>query len=203
MDVCCPLGKNRCDQEKRILYQTQHFFVTPAVGPMGIKGYVLICTKEHFRSIGDIPERWDSELETLVGDTRKVLGMHYSPDIVVFEHGPRIGNYKGGGCIEHAHLHVVPSTVDLVAFLKGRGLQLEVVDGFGKLREIMKRAEFSYLFVETRERAKYVVEVTAPLPSQYLRQVIAVHEGHTNWNWREHPDHETFQRTLEQLRGKF
>lgn len=202
MESCCALGEEG-RREERILHRTSNFFVTPALGQIGIEGYLLICANEHFRGIGDMPATLDSELEALVDKARSVIAAHYSPDIIAFEHGPRLGCHKGGGCLEHAHLHLVPTAVDLFTFLKGKGLEPKFVSGFNKLREIVSRKQSSYLFVETWERAQYVVEVTIPLPSQYLRQIIATAEGKKEWDWRQYPDRETFERTLTRLRGKF
>ena len=212
MDGCCRLGAE-LNQKRNVLCETDNFFVVPSIGQIGIEGYVLLCSKEHFIGVGGMPEKHYSELEDALKATRKVLSEHYKSDVLVFEHGPRVGCHKGGGCLDHSHLHVLPLSVNLMDslvlnLLKGLQIndyyKLERTAGFKRLKEIYDSQEASYLFVETAGLERYVTEVNFVIPSQHLRQIIAVTLGRQDrWDWRTKPDIETFNRTVENLQGDF
>ncbi len=201
MNKCCLLGE-QINDSYRVLHEGNNFIVTPALGQLGIEGYLLICSKEHFVGICGMPANLDSELEIILDKTRQIISEHYTSNILVFEHGPRLGCYKGGGCLEHAHLHVVPTGVDVAGFLRDKDFVLEEVSDFSRLRNIHSEKKSSYLFLETQVRRRFVCEVDV-LPSQYLRRVIANLEVRDNWDWRTYPDYDSFYATLKKLRGKF
>ena len=126
----------------------------------------------------------------------------YNSEVLVFEHGPRLNCYKGGGCLDHMHFHLVPTDVNLKNFLKPL-FNLEEIKNFSRLREIYQNKKSSYLFFENQDKEKYLIEVDIPLPSQYLRQVISTSRGKKDWDWRIYPDDETFDKTLKRLKGEF
>lgn len=201
MDFCCKLGEEY-QLKKNVLYESYNFFVVPTIGQMGIEGYVLLCSKEHYIGIGDIPEKDISELEFVLKVTKKVISETYNPSVLVFEHGPRLGCHKGGGCLEHSHLHIIPTSVNIINFLD-ETFNPEEVQDFNRLREIYEAKKSSYMFIENQENKRYVIDVELPIPSQYLRHVLALSRGIKNWDWRINPDYETFERTVNQLKGKF
>lgn len=201
MDICCKLGEEFVS-EKNVLFRSDNFFVVPALGQMGIEGYVLLCSQEHFCGIGMVPAQYETELEAVLERSRAVLLEQYHSEVLIFEHGPRLGCHKGGGCLEHAHLHVVPSAVDVMDFLNKKFV-IEQIDSFERLREISYEKKFSYLFVEAQDQKRYCIEIDVPIASQYLRQIIASKRGVLQWDWRSYPDHATFEKTRQYLLGKF
>jgi diadenosine tetraphosphate (Ap4A) HIT family hydrolase len=209
-DVCCRLGAE-FRSGLNLLAETENFFVVPTIGSMGIEGYVLICSKRHHMGIGDIPGGQHQELEDLLRRTRAALRSVYGVDPVVFEHGPRTARLKGGVTLDHAHLHVVPAPVTIVKPLVSHlrrergaedGIGVRRVEGFGRLREIYQARRASYLLAEDAEEGRHVIEVKFPVPSQFIRHFLAHRMGLTEWDWREHPQPETFARTLDALRGR-
>jgi diadenosine tetraphosphate (Ap4A) HIT family hydrolase len=201
MGFCCRLG-DEYQLKKNVLYESGNFFVVPTIGQMGIDGYVLLCSKEHHIGMGDIPKEHTSELESVLGRIKKVISETYGSEVLVFEHGPRLGCHKGGGCLDHGHLHIIPTSIDIMEFLQ-KMFKPEEIQDFSRLREIYEAQRSSYMFVETQDNKRYVIEVEFPIPSQYLRQVLASNMGIKEWDWRVNPDYGTFERTVNQLKGKF
>ena len=201
MGFCCRLG-DEYQLKKNVLYESDNFFVVPTLGQMGIEGYVLLCCKEHHIGMGNIAEEHTSELESILERTKKIISETYGSEVLVFEHGPRLGCNNRGGCLDHGHLHIVPTSVDIIEFLQ-RMFKTEEIQDFSRLREIYEAQKSSYMFVETQDNKRYVIEVEFPIPSQYLRQVLASKMGFAEWDWRVNPDYETFERTVNQLKGKF
>jgi len=198
---CCPFGEI-INRKERILHKTNNFIATPTIGPMEIEGYLLVCSKDHYISLGEIPQKLCYELENLLNKTKKIINDNYSKEIVIFEHGPKFSSCKGGACVDHMHLHVVPTKVDLLDFLK-KNFEIKKIDNFEPLREICRKAKSSYLFIENQRRERYLCEIKDALPSQYIRQIIAAGEKKKNWDWREYPDIKTFNKTFEKLKNKF
>ncbi len=201
METCCELGA-KLNLKKNVLYETDNFFVAPSIGQMGIEGYLLLCSKKHYIGIGDVPKESEFELEEVLSKVKKVLSKTYNLPILVFEHGPKLGCSRGGGCLDHAHLHLIPISINILDFLK-EFFELEKVHGFGRLREIYENAKYSYLFINTGNDERYVIKIDFPLPSQYLRQVIAAKFGIKDWDWRINPDYQTFNKTIKTLQGSF
>lgn len=197
---CCEFGKDIRDPH-RILHQTRNFIVTPSKGPIGIEGYLLICSKEHFASMGDLPLELYDELERVLSNTSETLLREYGAAINIFEHGPRRGSSKGGCCVDHAHLHIVSHLYkDITPFLIEHHPNRKKIEKLKELKICPK--DKSYLYFESwRGGYMFIVDV---VPSQYLRQILAVEAGRPEmWDWRQHPDMETFNKTLERLKGKF
>jgi diadenosine tetraphosphate (Ap4A) HIT family hydrolase len=173
MDYCCELGRDITFND-RVIGRTDNFSVITALGPIGVEGYLLICSNEHHIGVGGMPSEFDEELGGILDRTRRLLADSYRSSVIVFEHGPRLGCSTGGSCLDHAHLHVLPTNANLVNFVQEEGLRLEKANGFGRLREIYDEGNGSYLMIE--QGHERFVALVDNLPSQYLRRAIAVVE---------------------------
>ena len=201
MEVCCRLG-NEYQLKKNILYESDNFFIIPALGQIGIRGYVLLCSKEHHIGVCDVPKERIPELEEILDKARQVISEKYDSEILVFEHGPKLAFYSGGCCIDHAHLHIIPTSAAIMDFLSQK-FKPKIAAGFDELKHIYEAQKSSYMFIEAQDRKRYVIKVDFPLPGQYLRQVLASKLGRSDWDWRANPDTETFEKTVEDLNGMF
>ena len=208
---CCRLG-SEYPRRSNVLHETENFFVVPTIGQIGIEGYVLICSKAHRSGLGDVPPSQHEELEKLLLLTRSVISSVYDVEAVVFEHGPRTTCQMGGASVDHAHLHVVPAPVDLMGTILpllqrelgvGRFFRVERTEGFHRIREVFMGQKTSYLLFEGADRKRFIVEVNFPIPSQYLRQIIASELGSPEWDWRRFPHDDSFARSIGRLKGKF
>ncbi len=201
MDFCCRLGGEYISK-KNILYESENFFVVPTLGQMGIEGYVLLCSKKHYLGVGNIPKEQIAELEVVLEKIKKILSEVYKSEVLVFEHGPKLACNSGGGCLDHFHLHIVPTSIDVMKFLKEK-FEVKEIKDFEKIRKIYSEQKLSYMFVESQDKKRYIIEVNFPIPSQYLRQIIAAKMGTSEWDWKVNPDNKTFKNTIKRLKGKF
>jgi len=207
---CCELGSEI--HKDRVIHKTDNFFVISTLGSIGIEGYLLIISKEHYEGVGDVPEELYPELNDLASNVQRVLQEQYGKLPFIFEHGPRVCGIRGGGCLDHAHLHIVPG-VDVTSKWAGDMMKrlesakqfyrVDRIEGFDRVGDIYRGGKSSYVFVESPQGVRYVSEVNFQIPSQYFRRMIAEQVGSGRWNWRLHPDEETAKRTVEKLRGKF
>lgn len=198
---CCRLGRELLDRHN-IIYESENFFAVPALGQLGIEGYLLLCSKKHHIGLGDIPKIYYPELENFLDKTRNVIFSVYGSGVLMFEHGPRFSCHKGGGCLDHAHLHLVPTSVDVMDFLN-KIFKPQKINGLDRLKKIFKKQKSSYLFLIDQSKKRYVIETTIPIPSQYIRQIIASKMGVKDWDWRINPDRKTFIKTIKRLKNKF
>lgn len=201
MNYCeyCNLCKE-FEIKKNILYQTESLFVAPSIGQI-VEGYLLICSKKHYISLGSFPENLFSELEKTQKLVKKVLSENYIAPIF-FEHGPASAIKKGGCCIEHAHLHAVPVDVDVSKELS-KYFKPEPINNLVELRAQFQTG-IPYFFYENRIGKRFVFPVSEIVPSQYIRRIIAVKIGRKDkWSWKQCPEMEKFNRTIEKLKNKF
>src|SRR5690242_17652705 len=69
----------------RILLETSNFVVTPGLGQI-VEGYLLVITKSHFTSMGELPPRLFPEFDWLVQQSCEILQSVYGVDCLQFEH---------------------------------------------------------------------------------------------------------------------
>lgn len=210
MEGCCRLTINPY-KEGRVIYDKDNFIVFPALGSMGIEGYLLITSKNHYLGMGEIPFKHHKELDDLIQLTRARIKEAYGKDALVFEHGPKVGECGWGGCIEHAHLHVVPGVDITDAFAINLLDRLEEtkqfyrvdrIEGLKRATEILEQGQTSYVMLEPEEGVRYISEVGFQGESQWLRKLIALNIGTNQWNWRKYPYFKMAMKTAETLMEK-
>ena len=119
-----------------------------------------------------------------------------------FEHGPASSMKRGGCCIEHAHIHAVPVKVDVLSEL-ARHFECKEINSLESLKQ-QSESRMPYLFFEDNEGKRYLFNVTSTIPSQYIRQLIAVNIGRQErWDWRSYYGLDEMVRTIGRLEGKF
>jgi ATP adenylyltransferase len=168
----------------RMLFRSSSYFVVPSVGAL-VRGHVLLVPKSHYYSVGEIPEPELREFEFLVSRVRTII-LNTFGSCSAFEHGCVQGSGKGGACIDHAHLHLLPFPTDLGSQISrnfGPGVDIQ---SYSDLRQFVNK-RVSYLYYEAPDGAARAF--VAPLvPSQYFRQLIfATDRRIDNWDWRRDP----------------
>jgi len=165
-----------------IMRETQHFVVLPSLG-MFIEGFLLMVPKEHYLSLGALPENLFVELYELKEFVIKLYHDIYNKPPIFFEHGSTSCMRRGGACVEHAHLQSVPLKKDLKPeLIRLLGSPLEI-NKYEDLRNLYAKDQ-PYIFYERFDGKMFVWEVSI-LPSQFFRQVLAKEIGKTEkWNWQ-------------------
>ncbi|MFH1134163.1 MAG: hypothetical protein V1735_06765 [Nanoarchaeota archaeon] len=212
-DACCDLGAILKAEPERVLLETGNFFVAPSLGQIGAEGYLMVLTKEHVLGMGSLPESQYAELQEVTEKARRAISTEYGVASHVFEHGPKCGSFHGGGCLDHAHHHVVPDgdiadelALDLMRRMHDQGqfFRVDRSDSLARAAEILHAGESSYLVAEAPDGRMFIVEVNFFLPSQYCRRLIAEKRGlrQWQWDWGQFPERDSVKRTADRLRGK-
>src|ERR1044072_1632122 len=97
---------------RRVPLETDLFAVIPSIGPLTV-GHVLLCPKEHFKSFSDIPARYYRECSAIKRHITDVLRHIYNKRVHCFEHGNAQNSERPVCSVEHAHLHFVPTNIEV------------------------------------------------------------------------------------------
>ena len=178
------------EQEREVqdtlLGQTEHFQWIPGLGAF-IEGYSLIVSKKHILNTGSFDVGIVEELELFIRKIKKALNNIYNKGAIVFEHGSMGNHNYAGNCIDHQHIHIIPTDLQRVPLIL-----TEKFVSHGQLQTLKDLILFSqkqipYIYCEFVPGKHNVYEVPV-LPRQYLRQVVATECGYANdWDWREKP----------------
>jgi diadenosine tetraphosphate (Ap4A) HIT family hydrolase len=183
----------------KILSQSENFAVFPTLGAL-IEGWLLIVPKNHALCLGALRRELHSELDELRRRVSLALEECYGA-VTVFEHGPAQPCHLVGCGVDHAHLHVIPTQINLIEGVKEifpEPLEWEPVDSIQETARLYE-ARLPYLYVEQSPGQGYVT--THPnLQSQMFRKVIARHIGRPEqYNWREFRGEANIRLTVERL----
>ncbi len=162
----------------RLLWESQAAVVIPTLGPVA-STHLLVLPRAHVTAVSAADLAVRRDIAQVVDRLRFVIQQRGN-SAIAFEHGTW-GAPDAGGCGHaHAHVHVVGSAV---AF---HGAPDDVptwhqLDRVERLFE-SEKAESYLAFVDSdgtpwRRQAPH-------LPSQYLRRLVAMRTGATEWDWR-------------------
>lgn len=138
MNNCCVLG-HAPYSDKRVLHESDNFFICAGLGAMGVEGYLMVVSKEHWEGSGELPKSMRRELDDLIYLTKARVHEVYGKGAIAFEHGLRVGECGGGGCIDHLHIQIFPGVdirkrfaVSLIDCLKEKDkfYRVDRVEGF-------------------------------------------------------------------------
>ena len=183
---------NPSNPEDEIFDESENFYAKAALGHF-VFGYTLIISKEHLLSFAYVPEHQFPELEAFRDNVLDKLHNICQHPITMMEHGALNRCQRGGSCIDHAHLHLMPLAADLYPVLSERF-------SFGKLGYIselrrFKDAQLPYLYYQSEERPSHGVGLSEDVPSQLLRRIACQALGTPElWDWRNTPLRDVIQR---------
>jgi len=185
---------------RRILFESSNFVVFPSLGQI-VEGYLIIATKNHYIGLGEIPTELVGELGKIKNKVKEVLSRFYVAPIF-FEHGTVSENKKGGCCIEHAHLHAIPVSVDIFEDLTKNFKPIKISNFFSLKNQFEKKVP--YFYYENQKGERYLFELFNIVPSQYLRQLVAVKiNSKDKWDWKNYFGLDEMKNTLDKLAGQF
>jgi len=172
--------------ENVIIAANDYAFAKPALGQF-VDGYTLIVAREHIRAFREMSDDELRVVDELKDDMRTMLRRLYDKPIVVFEHGcGPMPHQRGGSCIDHAHLHVLPLIASLKDELASR-FRFKKLSGLADLSK-RHRVAGPYLYLETGDREHFVFELDTAIPSQFMRRLICrTIDQRDLWDWRLHP----------------
>jgi len=195
--------------DNRILKETENFVIVPSLGQI-LEGYLLVITKDHYISMGTLPSQFHVEVNQVIERTSEILRTAYNTDILQFEHGPSSSSKKGGCCIDHAHVHIVPLNADILPNIDSLpDLVLRErceANAFPGITQYFLKENRPYLYINISRASnnKSIILDANGLPSQYMRRVIAQAIGKENeWDWAIFLGEQEIGNCLQRLRPLF
>jgi diadenosine tetraphosphate (Ap4A) HIT family hydrolase len=183
---------NPSNPEDEIIDESENFYAKAALGHF-VFGYTLIISKEHFPSFACVPQQLFPECEAFRDKVLDKLHNICQHPISIMEHGAISRCQRGGACIDHAHLHLMPLTTDLYPMLSTR-FSFDELGSISELRRF-KDTQIPYLYFQREGFRGHGVKLAQDVPSQLLRRVACQALGEPElWDWRVKPLRDELQR---------
>jgi len=186
------------EAEKSVIYEDENVFVTPDIAPV-VKGHFLIVTQKHINSYGNADEKVYASLEK--AKQFLICDLYHTDNVLFWEHGAVV-SHSAGGCIDHAHIHVVPMplNLDIDSFLESLDFMIspKQILKYQLLRKTAQSGQ-PYISYEYGNGESYFRCVNR-IPSQFFRLMISKYQlQEYNWKlrFRDEKSKELFRCTLE------
>jgi diadenosine tetraphosphate (Ap4A) HIT family hydrolase len=168
-------------EAEKILVQSERFALIPDISPL-LVGHSLLMTKEHINSFSQLPPSWMHEFAEVrteaISHVTRIAG---SP--LLFEHGSAGAVVRSGVCIQHAHIHLIPSRAPVNEWMEELGEVEEIGSAFQQLPSFVTTPD--YLCYEDQDGHGYLLRSFGlPIPCQFIRRKLAHHFSLPSWNWK-------------------
>jgi hypothetical protein len=179
-----------------ILRRGPEVVLVPTVG-MIVPGYLMAVTTTHRHNFGQLgAATLRTEVQPWLSQQLADLAAIFGEDYVVFEHGSASEAERYGGCVVHAHLHLVPGGSELGELLLGPGDWDEIQ----RLEDLAGFANSGYAFLAFGGR-KWAMSKPS-FAGQWVRREIACWAGVPDeWDWQLFRGEKNLDVTLRSLRG--
>ncbi len=198
--MCAAVRAPAPDAWDEPLFESANFVAVTSIGAL-VPGWLLIVPRKHQLSMGFLSNALSSELHAFKNDVADVLGEIYGP-VSAFEHGPSAAKRLAGCGVDHAHLHLVPTTIDLrreaEPFLPSGAAWMVADEGACKRAALN---DLDYLYLEQPLGSGSIVAHDG-IGSQIFRRVIAsALNVPEQFNWREHRQLENVMSSIWTIRA--
>lgn len=164
----------------------------PAVG-MFMPGYLLALTRNHQTSFAQLDRKKLAGIDMHLNQYERWLSERFGKYFRIESGSDNLKDCGSGGCIEHAHIHLIPADEDVGPYIQEQ-LQWQQLNSYEDLGEYRDEP---YIYLG-RLAAHYVVQ-NPNLPSQWARRQVATVRGLDNWDWAVNPGVPQLNTTLDQL----
>lgn len=207
--IFCKIVKNESKERESlcntIIDETDNFIVLTSNGHF-VKGYLLIIPKYHYNSFAEVFDEkttlwteFQALLENLKNQIKNIFG---ASEYTIFEHGSLRGKKGAGNTIDHAHLHVIPKSVNFLDALLDLGHSIIKI---GSVCDI-KKYNAPYLLFSRGD--KYYLTDIEPVTknknyqSQYLRRIAyrkVCGKEDNGWDWKSVSHESILQKTIKSI----
>lgn len=176
----------------RIRLESDSFYVYPSIGAL-VVGHLLIVPRKHYTALSLASKNELKELSEIIADIKTLYEklLDYSPEIFMFEHGILDIDKSMMNCVDHAHLHVLPISIDASTLPFSESSKLKLTDLADQ-----KIDDPDYIFYGAPDCS--FLSLDRDKHPQYLRKVLHKKlslSGH--WNWRTDPRTENIKAWLQ------
>ena len=184
-----------------MVFESENFVAMPTRGAI-IEGWMLVVPKKHYLCMGALGKLQIKELvrfkTLLVSTLQDCYGR-----MTIFEHGPAKPNLSVGCGVDHAHLHLVPISFNLIEKSEEalpENFRWHQINNMAQLRDYYIEQK-SYLYVE-QSVGKMYAGTHLDLGGQLFRKIIASEIGKADkYDWKVNAEEENIMATVDRLRG--
>ena len=170
--------------------------IIPSIGGLAV-GHVLVVPRFHVSSLLCTSSSYLNFIEHELTWVRDLLSCNLRAPIHDFEHGMGFDSVRTPCSVAHAHLHLVPATVDIRSTFDNEWLELPRCSLF-ELKSMVKGREYIYY---RSPDGRIWLSVGSSRPSQFMRRVFAEALGIPDeWNWRATPRLSQLSQTIALMR---
>lgn len=189
--------------DEKVLMKTENFYVIPSIGSI-VEGYLLLNTKYHINSYGNMDENLLYEFIIIKKEIKKILDNLFKKSCIFFEHG-RAGvstTFENTNKIcYHAHLHCVATNVDLFKRIC-KDYKPIILKEYKELLQLTKEYP-DYLYYENKKIMVFF-PIDIYIRPQYLRSILAEELNKPNEaDWRKVPNWKNVKKTIKKLQYYF
>jgi len=171
------------------LYENETFVVLPSVGPL-IEGQTIIAGKKHSLNLFSMTNEEKRDFYPIVKHAENILGGH----ILFAEHGTFL-KQKGGSCIDHTHIHVIPCYGKYYNILDSI-LSISEITVDIKILENSSQLDFPYILTFNL-MGDYRLYEAYNAHSQMIRKAICLEEKIGFINWKDNLRIDLIHKTVE------
>lgn len=168
-------------------------FLKPALG-MLMPGYLLAITREHLTSFAQLDKARLAAIDQRLNLYEKPLAERFGRYFRIESGSDNLKDCGSGGCIEHAHIHLMPADEDAGQYIQEQ-LPWEQLDRYEDLAEFR-----GHPYIYLGRLASHYVVPDPRLHSQWARRQVASVRGLEHWDWALDPGFDELRVTLEGLK---
>lgn len=179
-------------EKQRTVYESKTFKVFPCMGQLR-EGHLLIATKAHVNSIGQLEKSKQQELENIMVYVTDFYREKYNMEALCFEHGALNDSGQNGGCgIYHMHMHMVPikkeEYIEVISKVDSqRENHLYNASGLSDTSQYV-REDKTYIFIEYINEQSNIYSILVNdnnyFESQYMRRIVGETFHVKEWDWK-------------------
>jgi diadenosine tetraphosphate (Ap4A) HIT family hydrolase len=176
------------------------FVVVPGLGAF-FDGYVMIVPRFHYSNLSILSDV-DTNHFLQAKELTKATISNIFGNVILFEHGGSTSG-MGGGCVEHAHLHIMSlgtqnREISLADDVKAAIGLTKTDTPFLDAKSLISRGK-PYLILEDIDGLSYVGDASN-LPGQFMRRIIAKKIGIPDiWDYSLFPNYDLIRSTINKL----
>jgi diadenosine tetraphosphate (Ap4A) HIT family hydrolase len=172
--------------QRYVIYEDAEFVVFPSIGPL-TPGHIIVCSKVHYPSFASLPTEYIQHYPQVKFHLIGLLESKFHAPVHIFEHGSDALCKRIICTVGHAHLHFVPTEVDIENLLDKSISWIQTNADLSDLHTLTEGKE--YLYYEAPNKNPLVAKAReSGFESQLLRKVFAkALNNPTKWNWRKFP----------------
>ena len=153
----------------------------------------MVVSRSHVPNLASMPRGGLDEYNSLVQMLSRD-DSHGLDDVLEAEHGGAEGE-RGGACITHVHVNLIPHAGSLVAIFDGE-LPRDVVD---HSLSTLRASAAPYILLRNSQVVR--LYAATAVPSQLIRRALLGRLGRDDWDWAAFPHLDVVNATVRMWRS--